>query len=709
VHPDTPIEAADLLWALAGLCGVQRMPFDAHAVLQQFPPPLDVATLMHAATALGLRVSLRPVAARDLKHALLPLLALRREGAGVRLALVLSADARSALVAERDTEPRDIPLQEFAGSYAAEVLLVDLAQENSPPDPALTDRPFGLRWFIPELLRHKAIWREVLAASLVLQLVALATPLFTQVIIDKVVVHHSTSTLAVILGALAIFVAFSAALSYARQYLLLHTGNRIDSLLGMRAFEHLLRLPPRYFESRPTGTLVARLHGVETVREFITGAAASVLLDVPFLVVFLAIMLWYSVPLTLIAMALIGVLAAASFAVTPLLRRRVNEQFLLGARNQAFVTEHVAAMETVKSLQMEPQVAARFGRNLADYLRASFATRQLANAYGVFASGIEQTLSVAILGVGAWLVMTQEGFTIGMLVAFQMFSGRVAQPALRLANLWQESQQAAIAIQRLGDLMDAPAEVYSLNPGNGREHRREDARETADRIEIDNVTFRYRDGEAPVYENFSLTIEPGACVALTGPSGSGKSTLAKLLQGFYLPAAGAVRIGGRDTRQFAANELRLNFGVVPQETRLFSGTLFENLIAAQPHAGIHEVIEACRQAEIHDFIEGLPQGYRTAVGENGVGLSGGQKQRIAIARALLRRPRILIFDEATSGLDRDTAEAFARTVSRLRGSATVLFIAHHVPEGLAVDRVARLEGNGATIDRFDSQLQRSGT
>jgi subfamily B ATP-binding cassette protein HlyB/CyaB len=709
VHPETPIEAADLLWALAGLCGVQRVPFDARAILQQFPPPLDIAALMHAATALGLRVSLRPVAARDLKHALLPLLALRADGAEARLALVLSADARTALVAERDTEQRDIPLEEIAGRYAAEVLLVDVPQEDSPRDPALTDRPFGLRWFIPELLRHKAIWREVLAASLILQLVALATPLFTQVIIDKVVVHHSTSTLAVILGALAIFVAFSAALSYARQYLLLHTGNRIDALLGMRAFEHLLRLPPRYFESRPTGTLVARLHGVETVREFITGAAASVLLDVPFLVVFLAIMLWYSVPLTLIALALIGLLALASLAVTPLLRRRVNEQFLLGARNQAFVTEHVAAMETVKSLQMEPQVAARFGRNLADYLRASFATRQLANAYGVFASGIEQTLSVAILGVGAWLVMTQEGFTIGMLVAFQMFSGRMAQPALRLASLWQESQQAAIAVQRLGDLMDAPAEVYSLNPGSSREQRRENGRESAGRIEIDNVTFRYRDGEAPVYEKFSLTIEPGACVALTGPSGSGKSTLAKLLQGFYLPAAGAVRISGRDTRLFAANELRLNFGVVPQETRLFSGTLFENLTAAQPHAGIHEVVEACRQAEIHDFIEGLPQGYRTQVGENGVGLSGGQKQRIAIARALLRRPRILIFDEATSGLDRDAAEAFARTVSRLRGSATVLFIAHYVPESLAVDRVARLDGRAASVDRFDTQLQRSGT
>ena len=705
LQPDTPIEAGDLLWALASLCGAQRLPFDARVVLQQFPPPLDVASLMHAAAALGLRVSLKPLAARDLKHALLPLVALRRDGAGARLALVLSADTQTALVAERGAAPKDIPLLEFAGRYLPDALLVGVPADEPSRDARLTDQPFGLRWFIPELLRHKAIWREVLAASLVLQLVALATPLCTQVIIDKVVVHHSSSTLTVILAALAMFIAFSAALSYARQYLLLHTGNRIDSVLGMRTFEHLLRLPPRYFETRPTGTLVARLHGVETIREFITGAAASVLLDVPFLLVFLAVMFWYSAPLTLIAVALIGVLAAASFAVTPLLRRRINEQFLLGARNQAFVTEHVAAMETVKSLQMEPQVAARFGRNLADYLRASFATRQLANGYGVLASGVEQTLSVAILGVGAWMVMTQEGFTIGMLVAFQMFSGRLAQPALRLAGLWQEFQQAAIAMQRLGDLMDAPAEIYSLNTARGREH----GLNTAGRIEIDNVSFRYRDEQAPVYENFSLTIEPGACIALTGPSGSGKSTLAKLLQGFYLPASGSVRIDGRDTRLLPANELRLNFGVVPQETRLFSGTLFENLIAAQPHASLEEVMDACRQAEIHDFIEGLPQGYRTQVGENGVGLSGGQKQRVAIARALLRRPRILIFDEATSSLDRDTAEAFARTVSRLRGSATVLFISHHVPESLAADRVASLNGRVARADHFDTKQQRSGT
>lgn len=680
---------------------MHRMPFDARLALQRCPPPVTIATLIHAAAALGFRTSERPVPARDLRHALLPVIAIRREGAGARLAMVLSADDRTVLIAERESKPREVPLREFALGFEPEVMIAEVLGQAGAAEPGLTQTPFGLRWFIPELMRHKAVWREVLAASLVLQLIALAVPLCTQVVIDKVVVHHSSSTLIVILSALGLFVVFGSALSYARQYLMLHTGNRIDAVLGMRAFEHLLRLPPRYFETRPTGTLVARLQGVETIREFITGAAASLLLDVPFLLVFLGVMLWYSVPLTLIALALIGALAAASLAVTPLLRRRINEQFLLGARNQAFVTEHVAAMETVKSLQMEPQVAARFGRNLADYLVASFATRRLSNAYGVLAGAIEQTLSVAILGVGAWMVMTQEGFTIGMLVAFQMFSGRLAAPALRLAGLWQEFQQAAIAVQRLGDLLDAPAELYAMNPV-----RRQEA---VGRLEFDRITFRYSDEQAPIFENFSLTVEAGACVALTGPSGSGKSTLARLLMGFQLPSAGAVRIDGRDTRHLAANELRLNFGMVPQETRLFSGSLFENLVAGQPHASIAEVIEVCREAEIHEFIESLPQGYRTQVGENGVGLSGGQKQRIAIARALLRRPRILIFDEATASLDRETAEAFARTVSRLRGSATVLFIAHFLPEGLAADMVARIEPRKAGVDRIDQRQQRAGT
>lgn len=700
MHPDTPIEAADLVWALASLAGAQRVPFDARMLLQQFPPPLSLASLMHAGAALGARAHMRQVTARELKAARFPLLAARREDAGARLALVLAADGRSVLLAERGEAPRELPLAEFAARYDGEVLFLAAPEEASAPERGLAEPRFGLRWFAPELLRHKAVWRELLLASLVLQLIALAVPLCTQVVIDKVLVHHAGSTLAVILGALAMFVLFSAALAYARQYLLLHTGNRIDAVLGMRVFEHLLRLPPRYFETRPTGTLVARLQGVETIREFLTGAAASVLVDLPFLAVFLAIMLWYSVPLTTIALALIAALAALSLAVTPALRRRINRQFLAGARNQAFVTEHVAAMETVKSLQMEPQVAARFGRNLAEYLRASFATRQLANAYGVLAGALEQALAVAVLGAGASLVMTQPGFTIGMLVAFQMFAARLAQPALRLAGLWQEFQQAAIAVDRLGDLMDAPAELYALRSARSSLG--------AARIEIADLGFRYREDGPALIEHFDLVIEPGRCVALTGASGSGKSTLAKLLQGFYLPTAGTIRIDGREVRNLAANELRLRFGVVPQETRLFSGTLYDNLLAAQPHAGYAEVVETCRKAEILEFIESLPHGLRTEVGENGVGLSGGQKQRIAIARALLRRPGILIFDEATASLDAETAEAFARTVSRLRGSVTVLFIAHQLPAALAVDAVVRLDRRAAAIESAPARAQLRG-
>jgi subfamily B ATP-binding cassette protein HlyB/CyaB len=685
VQPQTPIETADLAWAFASLCGMLRLPFEQRSFLQQFPPPATPETLPRAAAALGLKLERCEASLRALSQRNSPAIALRRGGNGaLRLAVVLCADSRAALLAERDSAPRDVGQAELSASYDGQMLAVSVPErlaEEATRD--LATPMFGLGWFVPELLRYRGVWRDVLLASLAMQLIALATPLCAQVVIDKVIVHQASSTLMVIVAALLIFLVFTAALGYARQYLILHAGNRIDGALGTRVFEHLLRLPPRYFESRPTGTLVARLQGVETVREFLTGAAAGVALDLPFVLVFLAIMISYSVPLTLIALTAIGLLALLSLAVTPLLRRRIDRQFLAGARNQAFVTEYVSAMETVKSLQLEPQLAGRFARNLGDYLGASFATRHLANLYGVGAGALEQALAVAVLAAGALLVMTTEGFTIGMLVAFQMFSSRLAQPALRLAGLWQELQQAAVAVRRLADVMDAPVEPCSVRAGH--------TRRGAAAIEVDNLGFRYSPDSPPVLEGLSLRIAPGACVALIGPSGSGKSTLARLLLGFHLPSGGAIRIDGIDTRHLGANELRLHFGVVPQETRLFSGSLYENLALAQPHAGLAEIVEACRMAEIHEGIEALPRGYQTLIGEHGVGLSGGQKQRVAIARALLRRPRILLCDEATASLDRETAEALGRTITRLRGRVTILFIAHQLPESLRVDLQVRLE------------------
>src|SRR5256885_10106167 len=293
-------------------------------------------------------------------------------------------------------------------------------------------------------------------------------------------------------------------------------------------------------------------------------------------------------------------------------------------------------------------------------------------------------MTLAILCVGALLVMRNDGFTIGMLIAFQMFAARMAQPMLRLAGLWQEFQQASIAVKRLGDIMDAPAEPYALVRSRSAEGK--------GKIEIADLSFRYSTEHPFLYRGLHLTLKPGKLTVLTGPSGCGKSTLAKLMLGFYQPSEGQITIEGRDIRHLSANELRQYFGVVPQETYLFSGSIYDNLIAANPNAGFGEVLHACRTAEIHDFIDKLPQGYNSQLGEHDDGLSGGQKQRLAIARAILKRPRVLIFDEAASNLDAPTAERFAQTVNQLKGVATILFIAHQLPKGLAVDEVFTLAG-----------------
>jgi subfamily B ATP-binding cassette protein HlyB/CyaB len=475
-----------------------------------------------------------------------------------------------------------------------------------------------------------------------------------------------------------------------RQYLVLHTGNRVDAVLGQAVFRHLFRLPLAYFESRQTGVLVARLNAVEQIRDFVSGAAVSLLLDCPFLVVFLAVMFWYSWKLTLIALVVLLLIVGLSLAVTPIFRVKLNRQFMTGARNTAFVTEYISGMATVKSLQMEPVLEDRYGEQLAQYLAAGFETRQLANTYNVIANALEQVMTLGILVVGALLVMDSAmlassgaaTFTIGMLVAFQMFASRLSQPMLRLVGLWQQFQQAEIAVRRLGDVMDVPAEPHALMP-----QRAGGPEQKAGRIEFQSVSFRYSDKYPWLYRGLNLTIKPGQLTVLVGPSGCGKSTLAKLLLGFYPPSDGRILMEGQDTRSMSANELRAAFGVVPQETTLFSGSVYENLQMANPQADFAQIAAACRMAEIHEVVEALPRGYQTPLGEHGVGLSGGQRQRIAIARALLKNPRVLIFDEATSNLDNPTAESFAQTVNQLKGKVTMLFIAHQLPRGLKVDEV----------------------
>jgi subfamily B ATP-binding cassette protein HlyB/CyaB len=684
------LSGSDFVWLIGSLCQINRLPFDAALLLQRFPAPHSSRQFVEALQSLGFRTG-----EADVARAALPCVAFLK-GETPRPAIVVRCEAAQVLyfaagsqAAERASLERFEARAIVARHEAAQPLEGELQ----------AGRKFGFRWFGRELARHRAIWRDVLLASLFIQLIALATPLFTQVIIDKVVVHQTQSTLIAIAVGLVMFMLFNAGMSWLRQYLVLHTGNRVDAVLGSQAFRHLLQLRLPYFERRPTGTLIARLHAVETIREFMAGAAVSLILDCPFLLVFVAVMFAYSWQLTLIALGMLALVAGLSVAVVPVLRARINRQFLMGARNQAFLTEYVAGIETVKSLQMEPRLEQRYDELLAGYLSAGFATRQLSNSYNVLANALEQVMTLAILCVGALLVMRNDGFTIGMLVAFQMFAARMAQPMLRLAGLWQEFQQASIAVKRLGDIMDAPAEPYALTPARTPEGR--------GAMEIAELSFRYSPEHPFLYRRLSLALKPGKLTVIAGPSGCGKSTLAKLMLGFYEATEGRISIDGRDIRHLSANELRQFFGVVPQETYLFSGSIYENLIAANPNASFDQVVQACRIAEIHDFIERLPKGYESELGEHGVGLSGGQKQRLAIARAILKRPRVLIFDEAASNLDGPTAERFAQTVNQLKGKVTIIYIAHQLPRGLQVDEVFTLSAEKATQMRVVEEQAQS--
>ena len=682
---DRGIAQADFVWLIGSLCQVNRMPFDPALLIQRFPLPHTRQQLLEALKSLGFRCG----EYQGLKKARFPCVAFLKTEA--RPALLAKSDGARLLYFRAGSEaPEQLDAPSFDRDFEPALILVrHEANQGERGDGASASSVFGWQWFAKELLRHKAAWRDVLVASLFIQIIGLGTPLGTQIIIDKVIVHQTTSTLLVVAAGLAMFLVFNAAMNWLRQYLTLHAGTRVDAALGSQALRHLLRLHLPYFSYRATGTLVARLQGVEAVREFMAGAAVAVLLDAPFLLVFLAVMFVYSWELSLIALALLLLIAAISALVTPVLRARLNKQFLLGARNQAFLTEYVAGIETVKALQMEPHLETRYDDYLASYLAAGFSTRQLSNSYNVAANSLEQTMTLAILCIGALLVMRNDGFTIGMLVAFQMLASRMTQPMLRLASLWQEFQQASIAVRRLGDIMDAPAEPFVLTPSRAPQGKAE--------VQVQDLAFRYSPEVPFVFRNFNLSLKPGKVTVLTGPSGSGKSTLAKLLLGFYQPQDGRITIDGRDIRHFPANELRQYFGVVPQETVLFSGTIYENLLAANPNASFADIVQACRIAEIHDVIEKLPKGYNTEIGEHGVGLSGGQKQRISIARAVLKRPRVLVFDEATSNLDPATADQFAHTINRLKGNVTVLFIAHLVPKGLQVDEVICLGERRAQI------------
>ena len=559
---------------------------------------------------------------------------------------------------------------------------------------------FGIAWFMSAIYKYRKILGQVLLASFFLQVFGLISPLFFQVVVDKVLVHRGISTLDVLLIGLVAVSTFETVLTALRSYVFSHTTNRIDVELGARLFHHLVALPLGYFGARRVGDSVARVRELENIRQFITGSSLTLVIDLVFTVVFLAVMAWYSAWLTGIVILSLPLYAGISLAVTPLFRAGLDEKFRRGAENQAFLVESVTGIETLKAMAVEPQMQRRWEEQLAGYVMSSFRVGNLGNYASNSIQLISKLATAAILFFGAKAVMNGE-MTVGELVAFNMLAGRVSQPVLRLAQVWQDFHQARLSIERLGDILNTPPEPAQM-PGRGALPAIKGG------IRFDQVKFRYRIDGQEVLKGIDLEIAPGQSVGIVGSSGSGKSTLAKLVQRLYVPESGRVLVDGIDLAMVDATWLRRQIGVVLQENVLFNRTVRENIALADPGMPLEQVVQAARLAGAHDFILTLPEGYDTQIGERGGTLSGGQRQRIAIARALVTNPRILIFDEATSALDLESEQAIQRNMRLISQNRTVLIIAHRLSTVRHCDRIITVEQGRVVEDGSHEELIRNG-
>ena len=562
-------------------------------------------------------------------------------------------------------------------------------------------RRFDFTWFIPAIIKYRKLLGEVLLASFFLQLFALITPLFFQVIIDKVLVHRGLTTLDVLaIGLLAVSL-FDVVLGGLRAYLFSHTTNRIDVELGAKLFKHLVSLPLSYFEARRVGDSVARVRELENIRNFLTGSTVTVVIDLFFAIVFLVVMYFYSPILTWVVMGTIPFYIFLSAYITPIFRKRLREKFERGAENQAFLVESVSGVETIKALAVEPQMQRKWEDQLAGYVRSAFKSTNLGNIAGQTASFINKVMTVLILWIGARLVIQGE-LTVGQLVAFNMLANRLSGPILRIVQLWQDFQQAGVSVQRLGDILNTKTEPQ-YNPN------RASLPALKGRVQIDRVNFRYRPDTSLVLQDINLSVPAGEVIGIVGRSGSGKSTLTKLIQRLYVPEAGRILVDGVDLSLVEPAWLRRNIGVVLQENYLFNRTVRDNIALANPGVDMDAVIQSAKVSGAHEFILGLPEGYDTLVGEHGCNLSGGQRQRIAIARALITNPRILIFDEATSALDYESERIIQENMRDISKGRTVFIIAHRISTVRNSSRIIVLEqGNLVEEGTHQELLSKNG-
>lgn len=640
----------------------------------------DSAAMVQSLQSLGLKVKHHQTPPQKLIDGPWPALA---RGVDGQWFLIGHASQDGVVVqAASQTSPQPMFWSQFAGLIAAGKLEWITAQ--APVTATDNGKPgFGVGWFITSLSQYKQILGEVLLASFFVQVFALLTPLIFQVVIDKVLTHRSMTTLDVMVIALLGVGLFEVILDGMRHYLFSHTTNRVDVELGAKLFQHLLHLPLSYFETRRSGDTVARVRELENARAFMTGAALTSWLDLLFVVVFLAVMFYYSVPFTLIVIASLPVFFAASWLLTPLMRRKLEDKFALGAENQTFLVETMTSMETLKSHAVEGAWQRDWERRLSAYVTSAFESGHLGNATSQFMGLASKVLTVLLLYFGAKLVIDGD-LTVGGLIAFNMLAGRVNAPILKLASLWQEFTQMKVSIKRLADIMDATPEP-AFRPG------RSTPPALQGRVTFENMSFRYASNMPEVLSDVNLDIPPGEVVGITGISGAGKTTFMRLIQRLYSPEKGRILLDGMDLSMVDTSWLRRQIGVVGQDTALFNRSVRENIALGDPSIAMQDIMDSARLAGAHDFILQLPEGYDTVIGERGSKLSGGQRARVAIARALVTNPQILLFDEATASLDYESERVIHDNMARIGAGRTVFIVAHRLSTLRMADRILVLD------------------
>ncbi|TYQ05638.1 UNVERIFIED_ORG: ATP-binding cassette subfamily B protein [Zoogloea ramigera] len=585
---------------------------------------------------------------------------------------------------------------EFEQRWQGEVLFVK--REHKFTDP---HQPFGLRWFIPEILRQKAAFRDIFIAAIAMQILALASPIFFQLVIDKVLTHQSVTTLQVLAVGITMALVFDALFGFLRQTLTLAASNKIDMRLTRRVFGHLLSLPIDFFETTSAGVITRHMQQLEKIRSFLTGRLFFTALDLISLLVFIPILFSYSFKLTLIVLLFAALIGGVVLAMVPTFQRRLNALYTAEGQRQGMLVETIHGMRTVKALAIEASQRRTWDQRSAEAITMHFRVGQISIAGNAVTDFLGKLLPVTLIVVGAADVFDST-LSVGALIAFQMLSGRVTQPLISLVGLVNEYQETALSVRMLGEVMNRAPEgragATGLRPQLDGE------------IRFDNVIFRYPGAQNLALNKASFTIEQGTVVGIVGRSGSGKTTLTKLIQGLYPLQEGIVRFDGIDAREIELSHLRRQIGVVLQENFLFRGTVRENLSVTKPDAPFEELVAAAVAAGADEFIERLPQGYDTILEENASNLSGGQKQRLSIARTLVARPRILILDEAASALDPESEAIFIKNLSKIAVGRTVVMISHRLSTLVNADKIMVMQ-QGSLVDagRHEELLTRSDT